>query len=225
MPEGLLHIGTYAFSNLTELNSINIPSSVKTIEYNAFSSTGIANNTANWENNVLYVGNWLVSVENVKMTELNVKEGTIGIADGKDTSLFPSRATSITSLNLPSTLKYIGVRSFARLKITSLVLPSSLESIQEEAFNTCSFLENVDMSQCHNLKTIGYQAFANSSIKEITIPESVTEMGELVFNHNRVDLTVYCEISAQPSTWNTNWNYTYKEGVTITVLWGQKENN
>ena len=225
LPEGLLHIGTYAFSNLTELNSINIPSSVKTIEYNAFSSTGIANNTANWENNVLYVGNWLVSVENVKMTELNVKEGTIGIADGKDTSLFPSRATSITSLNLPSTLKYIGVRSFARLKITSLVLPSSLESIQEEAFNTCSFLENVDMSQCHNLMTIGYQAFANSSIKEITIPESVTEMGELVFNHNCVDLTVYCEISAQPSTWNTNWNYTYKEGVTITVLWGQKENN
>lgn len=225
LPEGLIHIGTYAFSNLAELNSINIPSSVKTIEYNAFSSTGIAKNTANWENNVLYVGNWLVSVENVKMTELNVKEGTIGIADGKDTSLFPSRATSITSLNLPSTLKYIGVRSFARLKITSLVLPSSLESIQEEAFNTCSFLENVDMSQCHNLKTIGYQAFANSSIKEITIPESVTEMGELVFNHNRVDLTVYCEISAQPSTWNTNWNYSYKEGVTITVLWGQKENN
>ena len=153
------------------------------------------------------------------MTEFNVKKGVVGISDGKDTSLFPSKAYSINILTLPDTLKYIGVRSFARLKITEIILPKSLEIIEEGAFYNCSFLSKVNLEDCPNLTYIGSQAFSNCSIKEITIPASVEVMGELVFNLNSVDLLVHCMVSEKPLNWNKNWDYTYREGVKITVEW------
>ena len=153
------------------------------------------------------------------MTEFNVKDGVVGISDGKDTSLFPSKAYSVNILTLPDSLKYIGVRSFARLKITEIILPNSIEIIKEGAFYNCSFLSKVNLGDCPNLTYIGSQAFSNCSIEEITIPAGVEVMGELVFNLNSVDLLVHCMVNEKPSNWNNNWDYTYKEGVKITVEW------
>lgn len=220
LPEGLKIIGSSAFSSLSSLSKINIPSSVISIGNNAFGSTDLYKNQSNWENGGFYIDNWLLAVDNVKMTEFTVKEGTVGVSDGKsDTSLFPTKATSISSLTLPSTLKYIGNRSFARLKITSLELPETLETMKEGAFMTCAFLESVNLEDCINLKSIGNQAFSNCAIKEITIPSNVLEMGELIFNHNSVDLLVHCQFSEKPEGWNNNWDYTYSTKAKITVEW------
>lgn len=220
LPEGLKIIGSSAFSSLNSLSQINIPSSVISIGNNAFGSTDLYKDQSNWENGGFYIDNWLLAVDNVKMTEFTVKEGTVGVSDGKsDTSLFPTKATSISSLTLPSTLKYIGNRSFARLKITSLELPETLETMKEGAFMTCAFLESVNLEDCINLKSIGNQAFSNCAIKEITIPLNVLEMGELIFNHNSVDLLVHCQFSEKPEGWNNNWDYTYSTKAKITVVW------
>lgn len=220
LPEGLKIIGSSAFSSLYSLSQINIPSSVISIGNNAFGSTDLYENQSNWENGGFYIDNWLLAVDNVKMTEFTVKEGTVGVSDGKsDTSLFPTKATSISSLTLPSTLKYIGNRSFARLKITSLELPETLETMKEGAFMTCAFLESVNLEDCINLKSIGNQAFSNCAIKEITIPSNVLVMGELIFNHNSVDLLVRCQFSEKPEGWNNNWDYTYSTKAKITVEW------
>lgn len=220
LPEGLKIIGSSAFSSLYSLSQINIPSSVISIGNNAFGLTDLYENQSNWENGGFYIDNWLLAVDNVKMTEFTVKEGTVGVSDGKsDTSLFPTKATSISSLTLPSTLKYIGNRSFARLKITSLELPETLETMKEGAFMTCAFLESVNLEDCINLKSIGNQAFSNCAIKEITIPSNVLVMGELIFNHNSVDLLVHCQFSEKPEGWNNNWDYTYNTKAKITVEW------
>ena len=220
LPEGLKIIGSSAFSSLYSLSQINIPSSVISIGNNAFGATDLYENQSNWENGGFYIDNWLLAVDNVKMTEFSVKEGTVGVSDGKsDTSLFPTKATSISSLTLPSTLKYIGNRSFARLKITSLELPETLETMKEGAFLNCAFLESVNLEDCINLKSIGNQAFSNCAIKEITIPSNVLEMGELIFNHNSVDLLVHCQFSEKPEGWNNNWDYTYSTKTKITVEW------
>ena len=220
LPEGLKIIGSSAFSSLSSLSQINIPSSVISIGNNAFGATDLYENQSNWENGGFYIDNWLLAVDNVKMTEFTVKEGTVGVSDGKsDTSLFPTKATSISSLTLPSTLKYIGNRSFARLKITSLELPETLETMKEGAFMNCAFLESVNLEDCINLKSIGNQAFSNCAIKEITIPSNVLEMGELIFNHNSVDLLVHCQFSEKPEGWNNNWDYTYSTKAKITVEW------
>ena len=219
LPDGLLFIGDGAFSSLSSLKTANIPSSVNRIGYGVFSGTALYKDTANWEGNGLYLDNWLLAVENVKITEFAVREGTIGAADGNDASLFPSRAKSVAILSLPSTLRYVGSRSFAQLKVTSLSLPESLQSIGEGGFSSCAFLTSANLGDCLSLLSIGDQAFSGASLSQITIPSSVLTMGELVFNQNRVDLSVSCLVQSKPEGWDDDWAYSYKEGVSISVNW------
>lgn len=110
LPDGLYRIGRSAFSKLSSLTDINIPDSVRSIGYAAFEVTGF-DTESNYTDGGLYIGDWLVAVENVAMTSFTVREGTIGVADGKDTSLFPTRAQKASQLSLPSSLRYIGARS------------------------------------------------------------------------------------------------------------------
>ena len=218
LPTGLYRIGQSAFSKLFSLTEINIPDTVRSIGYGAFSGTGYDADT-NYINGGLYIGNWLVAVNNVAMTSFTVQEGTVGVADGKDTSLFPTRAQKITVLELPSSLRYIGSRSFARLRITELRLPSELQTLGNGAFASCSALNTVNLGDCSGLESIGEKAFSEAAISEITIPESVVSVGELVFNNNTVDLTVICEVAERPEGWDPDWSYTYRQGTEITVEW------
>ncbi len=218
LPTGLYRIGQYAFSKLFSLAEINIPDTVRSIGYGAFSGTGYDADT-NYINGGLYIGKWLVAVNNVAMTSFTVQEGTVGVADGKDTSLFPTRAQKITVLELPSSLRYIGSRSFARLRITELRLPLELQTLGNGAFASCSALNTVNLGDCSELESIGENAFAEAAISEITIPESVVSVGELVFNKNTVDLTVICEVAERPEGWDPDWSYTYRQGTEITVEW------
>lgn len=218
LPDGLYRIGQSAFSKFYSLTEINIPDSVRSVGYGAFSASGY-DTKQNYTGGGLYVGNWLVAVQNVAMTSFTVREGTVGVADGKDTALFPTKAQKITQLTLPSSLKYIGARSFARLHITDLELPSGLQTLGEGAFSSCSWLKTVNLGECTELESIGAQAFTSAAISEITIPESVASMGELVFNHNTVGLTIHCEVLEQPEDWHKDWAYSNSPGVTITVEW------
>lgn len=220
LPDGLYRIGQGAFANLKMLTEVNIPESVRSIGYGAFAATGY-DKTANYTDGGLYVGNWLVAVENIAMTSFTVKDGTVGVADGKDTSLFPSRAQKATQLSLPSSLKYIGTRSFARLRITELQLPAGLQTLGEGAFASCPWLKTVNLGDCAELESIGAQAFTNAAITEITIPAGVVSMGELVFNQNTVDMTIRCEAPEKPEGWDENWSYSYRQGVTIAVEWNK----
>ena len=220
LPDGLYRIGQGAFAKLSNLTEINVPESVRSIGYGAFAATGY-DVAANYTDGGLYVGNWLVAVENTERTSFTVKDGTVGVADGKDTSLFPSRAQKATQLSLPSSLKYIGTRSFARLRITELQLPAGLQTLGEGAFASCSWLKTVNLGDCAELESIGAQAFTNAAITEITIPAGVVSVGELVFNQNTVDLTIRCEAPEKPEGWDENWSYSYKQGVTIAVEWNK----
>ena len=220
LPDGLYRIGQGAFAKLSNLTEINVPESVRSIGYGAFAATGY-DVAANYTDGGLYIGNWLVAVENAVRTSFTVKDGTVGVADGKDTSLFPSRAQKATQLSLPSSLKYIGTRSFARLRITELQLPVGLQTLGEGAFASCSWLKTVNLGDCAELESIGAQAFTNAAITEITIPAGVVSVGELVFNQNTVDLTIRCEAPEKPEGWDENWSYSYKQGVTIAVEWNK----
>ena len=104
LPDRLYRIGQEAFSKLSLLTEINIPDSVRSVGYGAFSGTGYKN----YSDGGLYVGNWLVAVQKVAMESFTVREGTVGVADGRDSSLFPTKAQAVTQLTLPSSLKYIG---------------------------------------------------------------------------------------------------------------------
>ena len=219
LPDSLYRIGQSAFSKLYSLTEINIPDSVRSVGYGAFSGTGY-DTEQNYTDGGLYVGNWLVAVQKVAMESFTVRQGTVGVADGNDSSLFPTKAKKIKQLTLPSSLKYIGARSFASLTlITDLNLPSELRTLGEGAFASCVSLKTVNLGECTQLESVGGMAFSNAAISEITVPASVVSMGELVFNQNTVNLTIHCGASEQPGGWHSDWSYSYRQGVTIKVEW------
>lgn len=219
--DGLSIIGAQAFYYCDYLTTIGeIPSTVSTVGHDAFKYTAYYNSDSNWQNNALYVSGWLVAIKDVDLTTLEIKEGTVGVADAADSgSLFSSKARAVTSVSLPSTLRYIGRNSFAYIKVTDIALPSSIVSIGYKAFYQCSALKNVVTEDCNALTTIGDQAFSACSISKIYIPASVLNMGSLIFNHNYTDITVNCGASEKPQGWQSDWSYSYRESATVTVVW------
>ena len=180
LPEGLIRIGEGAFEYLSNLRNINMPSSVLYVEEDVFFSTGIIeDNSSYWEGNALYVDNVLIKVKDEKITSFTVKDGTQAIADGR---LFSTYASSVTSISLPDSLRYVGNENFYWCNITGVVLPESLIGIGEKAFSYCKSLQTVDTSKTVNLQTIGYSAFSFSTLSEITIPETVEYIGGNAFN-------------------------------------------
>ena len=80
IPDSVTSIGSYAFYECTGLTSITIPDSVTSIGDDAFYYTGYYNNSSNWENGVLYIGNHLIAAK-TDITSCKIKNGTVCIGD------------------------------------------------------------------------------------------------------------------------------------------------
>ena len=85
--------------------------------------------------------------------------------------------SSLTSINIPSSVTSIGERAFCNCSsLTSVDIPSSVKSIGDVAFGCCSSLTSINIPS--SVKSIGQGAFLDcSSLTSINIPSSVTEIG------------------------------------------------
>ena len=81
LPSTLESIDANAFENCLFLSELTIPASVKHIGEFAFKGTAIYDNSANWENDVLYIENILICSSSSFRGECVVKEGTKLVAD------------------------------------------------------------------------------------------------------------------------------------------------
>ena len=222
LPEGLLRIGENAFEGCTVLSQINMPSTVKSVGYKAFSGTAFEKSSSNWQDNGLYLGNWLLDVKSVSMSTFTVREGTVGIASAYYLgSLFTGDATKVESIVLPDSLKYIGDAALANTNIKSIALPQGLKELGNYAFYQCYSLETVDIKQNSSLETIGESVFTLCKISTIYIPESVKSIGSLIFNANSTNLTVNCAASVKPQGWAEDWAKSNGQ-YPVTVNWGVK---
>ena len=109
-------IADEAYRDCTNLTSITIPNSVTSIGNLAFSNTGYYNNSSNWENGVLYIGNHLIDAKTTISGNYTIKSGTKTIANW-------------AFFNCDS--------------LTSIVIPNSVTSIGSSAFRDCTNLKNV----------------------------------------------------------------------------------
>lgn len=80
IPNNVTTVGNESFRNCSNLASINISDSVNYIGQNVFSGTAYYENPANWENNLLYLNNWLISARTSSAGEYIIKDSTRGIA-------------------------------------------------------------------------------------------------------------------------------------------------
>ena len=108
VPDSVVKIGSYAFSNCDRLGDVTVSDSVLSIGTEAFGFTKLANDKNNWENGVLYAGNHAVDADPEEIgTSLTVRYGTVSIAD----ALF-FEFDSLSEADVPDTLKFIGHSAF-----------------------------------------------------------------------------------------------------------------
>jgi hypothetical protein len=89
----------------------------------------------------------------------------------------------ITSIQLPSTLEYIGDLAFYGNPITSLDIPEGVKKIGRAAFNNCDI---VDLTLPQSIQYLGRSCFASNQINELDIPGSLKVLEEYVFERNEI---------------------------------------
>lgn len=230
MPEGLTNIYENAFESCTYLNSVKFPSTLKTVEgsafyfcsrlynielpdnveylgTNSFLFSGWYNIHANGD---VYLNGFYVHYKG-DMPEnftLKIKEGTKGIV-----GFACSECKNMTSLVIPSSVKYIGSSAFAKCaSLKHVSIPSGVESIENFAFSKCTSLTSVSIpksagqlnyhtfSDCTALTSVtipyGMTALVSSNfsgctaLKSITVPSTVSDMGYQNFKGCE-NLTIY----------------------------------
>ena len=219
---GVTSIGEDAFYNCSSLTDITIPNSVINIGEDAFYNTKYYNDTDNWQDDVLYIGNHLIECKTSKTGAYKIKDGTKIIAD--EAFYYCS---SIKNIVIPDSVRSIGSNSFCGCtNLTNIVIPDSVRNIGDFAFYNTGFYNteenwhddvlyiNNHFIKCNiskigeykikdGTKTIASGAFEScNSLKSITIPNSVISVGYYAF-HNCdnlenvyiTDIKAWCNIN------------------------------
>ena len=209
IPESVQKIGALAFNYCLELNDIIVPSHT-IIGDQAFMYTGYANNEANWEDGVLYLGTHFLKAKMDYKGDVIIKEGTTTIA---------------------------GFAFGYCRDIDKIVIPDSVVAIGDLAFYEAGLHENLILPK--NLKYIGNWAFYSISVSYIYIPKDIEFIGGAAFNDisvfgvyfggteadwndmdniakgefNRVDIYYYSE--STPATDGYFWHYDENGNIVI----------
>ena len=136
IPGGVKYIGENAFSGCEKLTTINISDDVENISGNAFDYTAYYDNSTNWINDALYVGNHLVCANKEEVSGAYIiKDGTVSIAK----EAF-SACEGLTGVAVPETIKKIPDDAFEScINLTEITLPDTLVSIGESAFSNTAY--------------------------------------------------------------------------------------
>ena len=170
IPNGITSIGKCAFYGCTSLTRITLPDTVTNIGTAAFDSTGYYNDSLNWEENILYIDNHLISAK-TSIWRCNIKNGTRTIAG----SAFEF-CENISSITIPDSVTSIGDEAFCYCdSLTSITIPDSVTRIGDKAFFNCYNLKSLIIPE--TVTNIGANAFEDcSSLTSVNIPKGVTQI-------------------------------------------------
>ena len=139
-----------------------------------------------------------------------------GVLFNKDKTLFHTypKNKKDTEYVVPNSVTLIPGRLFLNCSnLISVFIPEGVISIGSQAFEGCKNLESVTLPA--SLNKIEIYAFKDSSsLISIFIPINVTVIESRVFE-NCSSLTIYVEVSSQPTGWENRWNMSDRP-----VVWG-----
>ena len=91
-----------------------------------------------------------------------------------------SGCTSLTSINIPSTIKTIGERAFNNTGLTKITVPNTVTTIEASAFRNNKELTTVTLPS--GITTLSEYIFYNCpKLTNVAIPSTVTSIGDLAF--------------------------------------------
>ena len=202
IPDKVTCISTVAFHNCTALTDITISDNVTYIGENVFENSGYYNNAANWENDVLYIGNHVVAARETISGDCVIKAGTKTIC-----SWAFRDCIGLTGITVPEGLITIGESAFyGCVGLDSISIPDSIRYMGSDVFYNTRYYNNdanwtdfvlyvgnhlvaaKDIISGHyevksGTKTIGSGAFSYcSNLTGITIAAGVTYIGSRAFS-------------------------------------------
>ena len=173
-------IGESAFCDCSNLKSVNIPESVKSIEVGAFGSSSLESINIPKNSQLTSIGYYAFSGCS-SLTTIDIPEGVTSIGS----STFYN-CSSLTTINIPKNLQLTSIEEFAFLycsSLTSIDIPEGVTRIAGSAFQGCSSLTAITIPENSQLTSIGSGAFEGcSSLTAIDIPESVTGIEGYAFS-------------------------------------------
>ena len=151
----------------SNIHSVTIPESVKSIDYRAFHDCdGLESLTFNGESIGSQAFDGCTSLTTLKLGE-NIQ--TIG------GWAFES-CSSLKNVTIPESVTSIGYDAFAFSGLESLTINGAINTMEDAAFFKCENLKTLKLGE--HIKTIGSDAFKEcSQLREVTIPDSVTSIG------------------------------------------------
>ena len=193
LPETIDTIRARAFNQTDCQTAFVTPKSLRYIGESAFRDAHFTSYTLN--KGLKYIGKQAFEYISTSVKQLDIPEGVEELGE----SVFFGNS-SLTTINLPSTLKKISKDTFYKCGITSISLPASLDTIPEKAFYNCLSLKTVNMAEgtryigsyafwkCGKLTTvnlpqgldyIGEGAFMQTGLTSFTVPQNTTRLADL----------------------------------------------
>ena len=137
IPESVLAIGDYAFSECYSLKNITLPSNLEYIGIDAFSYCESLTEM-NIPSGVTNIGN-CAFYDCINLTDIEIPEGIEYIPEG----LFGCCA-SLTSITIPNSVVEIDYWAFGECtNLNTITIPGNVNYIYEEAFANCVSLQNI----------------------------------------------------------------------------------
>ena len=232
LPNGITHIGNYAFPRTWGCHWTGLPSTVKSIGKWAFYNclfpsefylpdelTTIGERAFNSLSGVkdLYIPKKLSSVGEMGLAGMiNLERIHVDTdnpyfnGDGYNCLIEKTTHTLIAgSINtvIPSGVTTIGAYAFGNQKITNIELPADVAEIGESAFTYTNLTE---LTIPGTVKTIGNYAFSNcGQLTTVTIENGVTTIGFTPFHRSTNILDVICKANPDNLTWKKTSSETY----------------
>ena len=208
--EGVTSIGACAFSQCTNIESIEYPSTLKAIRYGAFSlcynleSFVIPDGVEIIEDYVFYdctnlktvhfpksvieidseAFEYNSSLESITVDSENPNYSTdehgVLYNKNKTTLVLYPQAKTLTSYTVPEGVTTIGSHSFSQSKISEINLPDSLKTIEWNAFEYCYNLKEIILPD--GVETISSRAFVLcSGIESVKFSSNLKNIGYNAF--------------------------------------------